>query len=71
MGTLEYLGEFASRLAVDVSVPPQLSEAQAIKQVELEQTVTDFGTSLIVWQLILFFILGKALNSMWILVNAL
>lgn len=33
--------------------------------------MTDIGSSLIVWQILLFFVLGKALNSMWILINAL
>ena len=55
----------------EVEVPPQLSQYEIELLLKISRAAAVCGGALAIWQIIMLFSLGKALKSMWILINAL
>ena len=53
------------QLEHEVIVKPQMSQSVLDSLKQFAETAKKIGTGLSIWQVILFFSLGKALKSMW------
>ena len=60
----------AEEIVYEVELQPQMSESEFQQLIEAAQTAAKVGVTVSFWQIVLFFSLGKALKSMWSLLNA-
>ena len=57
-------------IVYEVELQPQMSTSDFEALVEAAEVAAKVGVALSFWQIVLFFSLGKALKSMWSLINA-
>ena len=67
--TFEKLADFD--LAKAIELVPQMSKEDYELLLETAETAANVGVAVSIWQVLLFFSLGKAMKSMWVLVNVL
>jgi len=56
-------------LVKEIALSPQFTAAQFEKLVEMGETAASVGLTFSIWELVICFALGKALHSMWVLIN--
>ena len=57
-------------ITYEIELQPQMTADELTLLIETAETAAKVGVAISFWQVVLFFSLGKALKSMWSLLNA-